>query len=51
MMGSIVHTRAIFEGVNEARDVVRGDGDDKGVGDDCQNAYTFQNPMPDSWRP
>lgn len=47
----VVHTRAIFEGVNKAGDVVWGDGNDEGVGDDCQHADTFENPMPDTWQP
>lgn len=45
---SLVHTGAVFEGVDKAGDVVRGDGNDKGVGDDCQHADTFENPMPDT---
>lgn len=45
---SLVHAWAIFEGVNKAGDVVGGDGNDKGVGDDCQHADTFENPMPDT---
>lgn len=48
MVLSLVHTGAVFEGVNKAGDVVWGYSNDKGVGDDCQNANTFENPMPDT---
>lgn len=48
MMGPLIHTGAVFEGVNKAGNVVRGYSDDEGIGDDCQNADTFQNPMPDT---
>lgn len=47
----LVHARAVFEGVNKAGDVVWGDGNDKGIGDDCQHADTLENPMPDTWQP
>lgn len=51
MVVSFVHTWAVFEGVNKAGDVVWGDGNDEGVGDDCQHTDTFENPMPDTWQP
>lgn len=44
----LVHTRAVFESINKAGDVVRGDGDDKGISDDCQHADTLKDPVPDT---
>lgn len=41
MVVSLVYTWTIFEGINKAGDVVWGDGNDEGVGDDCQHADTF----------
>lgn len=40
---------AVLVGVNKSRDEVRRDGDDEGVGDDGQDANSFQNVIPDSW--
>lgn len=51
MVMSPVYTRTIFKGVNKAGDVVRGYGNDEGVGDDCQYTDTFENPMPDTCQP
>lgn len=48
MVLTLVHTGAVFEGVNKAGDVVGGYSDDEGIGDDCQNTNTFKNPMPDT---
>lgn len=48
---TLVHTGAVFEGVDKAGDVVGGDGDNEGIGDDRQHANAFQNPMPDTWQP
>ena len=47
---SLVHAGPIFEGVDKAGDVVGGDGDDEGVGDDRQHPDALQDPVPDTWR-
>ena len=47
MVVALVNTGPVFEGVDEARNVVRGDGDDEGVSDDGQNPNALQNAMPD----
>lgn len=44
----VLHTRAVLEGVDKARDVVWGDGDDKGIGDDREHADAFQDSVPDT---
>lgn len=49
MVVPLVHTWAIFEGVNKAGDIVWGYGNDEGVSDDCQHTNTFENPVPDPW--
>lgn len=48
MVVTLVYTRAVFECVNKAGDVVGGDGNDECVGDDCQHADAFKNPVPDT---
>lgn len=45
---ALVHAGAVFEGINKAGDVVRGDSNDKGVGNDSQNTNPLQNAMPDT---
>lgn len=48
MVLCVVSTRAVFEGINKAGDVVWGYGNNEGVGDDCKHTDAFENPMPDT---
>lgn len=43
---TLTSTRPILVGVNKARDEVWGNSDDKGVGDNGQDADAFQNAVP-----
>lgn len=44
---ALVYTGPVLEGVDKARDVVGGDGDDKGICDNRQHPNPLQNAMPD----
>ena len=48
MVVLLVHTGSVSERVDEAGDVVGGDGDDEGVGDDSQHADPLQDTVPDT---
>ncbi len=45
---TLVHTGPIFESIDEARDVIRSDGNDEGICYDSHDSNSLQDTMPDT---
>lgn len=46
---AFVHAGPIFEGIDKSRNIVRCDGNDKGISNDSHHTNALQDTMPDSW--